>query len=186
MSVNTFGRLPQDRPDQVKLYGSYRVDRESDALGHRSETSPGTPTDATTDPFGGSTPFLGRDLPPSARAPRVEPVHNESRPRESPYDVRDSKRIKLTFMADVFNVLNEQKALRVDSQFLAAGLWRGAILRSALGLRLCRTEGRGEPYDRYVDVAFGNSDGTLTSDEWNRWAGSFEGDSSRPTSSISS
>jgi len=90
------------------------------------------------------------------------------------YDVRDSKRVKLTFMADVFNVLNEQKALRVDSQFLAAGVWRGAYFDPTLGF-IFQDEGRGEPYDGYVDHGFGNGDGILSPNEWNRWAGSFEG-----------
>jgi hypothetical protein len=70
--------------------------------------------------------------------------------------------------------MNEQKAVRVDSQFLAAGVWRGAFFDQTLGF-IFQDEGRGEPYDGYVDAAFGNADGTLTPDEWNRWAGSFEG-----------
>jgi hypothetical protein len=172
LSVNTFGRLPQDRPNQFKLYGSYRA-TENLSLSGTVRNLSGTPTDATTDPFGGSTPFLGPIyLLPRGSAGRTPSITNLD--LGVAYDVRDSKRIKLTFMADVFNVLNEQKALRVDSQFLAAGLWRGAFYDPLLGF-VFATEGRGEPYDRYVDVAFGNSDGTLTSDEWNRWAGSFEG-----------
>lgn len=172
LSVNTYGRLPQDRPEQIKLYGSYRA-TENLTLSGTVRSLSGTPTDATTDPLGGSTPFLGPIyLLPRGSAGRTPALNNLD--LGVAYDVRDSKRIKLTFMADVFNVLNEQKALRVDSQFLAAGMWRGAFYDPVLGY-VFSTEGRGEPYDGYVDVAFGNGDGTLTPDEWNRWAGSFEG-----------
>lgn len=172
LAVNTYGRLPQDRPEQFKLYGSYRA-TSSVTLSGTVRSLSGTPIDATTDPLGGSTPFLGAIyLLPRGAAGRTPSLTNLD--LGVAYDIRDSKRIKLTFMADVFNVLNEQKALRVDSQFLAAGVWRGAFYDPLLGY-VFATEGRGEPYDRYVDVAFGNSDGTLTSDEWNRWAGSFEG-----------
>jgi hypothetical protein len=50
----------------------------------------------------------------------------------------------------------------------------GVSYDPTLGLSF-QDEGRGEPYDKYVDTAFGNADGVLTPDEWNRWAGSFEG-----------
>jgi len=172
LSVNTNGRLPQDRPEQLKLYGSYRITPNLTLSGTVRRLS-GTPIDATTDPLGGSTPFLGAIfLLPRGSAGRTPSLTNLD--LGLAYDVRDSKRIKLTFMADVFNVLNEQKALRVDSQFLAAGMWRGAFYDPTLGFFFA-DEGRGEPYDGYVDHAFGNGDGTLTPDEWNRWAGSFEG-----------
>jgi hypothetical protein len=172
LAVNTNGRLPQDRPEQLKLYGSYRV-TPSLTLSGTVRSLSGTPIDATTDPLGGSTPFLGAIyLLPRGSAGRTPQLTNLD--LGLAYDVRDSKRIKLTFMVDVFNVLNEQKALRVDSQFLAAGVWRGAFYDPTLGF-IFADEGRGEPYDGYVDHAFGNGDGTLTPDEWNRWAGSFEG-----------
>lgn len=172
LAVNTYGRLPQDRPEQVKAYGSYRITSNLTLSGTLRMLS-GTPIDATTDPLGGSTPFLGAIyLLPRGSAGRTPSLTNLD--LGLAYDVRDSKRIKLTFMADVFNVMNEQKASRVDSQFLAAGVWRGAFYDPTLGF-IFQSEGRGEPYDGYVDRAFGNADGTLTPDEWNRWAGSFEG-----------
>jgi outer membrane receptor protein involved in Fe transport len=172
LTVNTYGRLPQDRPNQIKLYGSYRANSNL-TLSGTVRTLSGTPMDATTDPLGGSTPFLGAIyLLPRGSAGRTPSLTNLD--LGLAYDVRDSKRIKLTFMVDVFNVLNEQKALRVDSQFLAAGMWRGAFYDPTLGF-IFQDEGRGEPYDRYVDIKFGNSDGVLTPDEWNRWAGSFQG-----------
>jgi hypothetical protein len=85
------------------------------------------------------------------------------------YDIRDSKRVKMTVTLDVFNALNEQKPVSVDSQFLAVGMWRGAFYDSNLGY-VFDTQGRGEPYDHYLDIQFGNSDGVVTPDEWNRWA----------------
>ena len=172
LTVNTFGRLPQDRPEQIKVYGSYRL-TDSLTLSGTIRRLSGTPIDATTDPLGGSTPFLGAIyLLPRGAAGRTPALTNLD--LGLAYDVRDSKRVKLTFMADVFNVLNEQKALRVDSQFLASGMWRGAAYDPTFGV-IFQDEGRGEPYDGYVDTAFGNADGTLTPDEWNRWAGSFQG-----------
>jgi outer membrane receptor protein involved in Fe transport len=172
LAVNTYGRLPQDRPDQLKAYGSYRITSDLTLSGTLRFLA-GTPTDATTDPLGGSTPFLGAIfLLPRGSAGRTPSLTNLD--LGLAYDVRDSKRIKLTFMVDVFNVLNEQKAIRVDNQFLAAGMWRGAFYDPTLGF-FFQDEGRGEPYDRYVDIAFGDGDGTLTPDEWNRWAGSFDG-----------
>ncbi len=175
LTVNSYGRLPQDRPHQIKAYGSYRVTPNLSLSGTLRALS-GTPYDATTDPLGGSTPFLGAIfLLPRGSAGRTPNLTNLD--LGLAYDVRDSKKIKLTFMADVFNVLNEQKAIRVDSQFLAAGMWRGAYYDPTLGF-VFADEGRGEPYDKYIDVAFGNNDGKLTPDEWNRWAGSFEGSAS--------
>jgi len=172
LAVNTYGRLPQDRPEQIKLYGSYRV-TDSLSLSGTVRSLSGTPIDATTDPLGGSTPFLGSIyLLPRGAAGRTPALTNLDLGLS--YEVRDSKRIKLSFMADVFNVLNEQKAVRVDSQFLAAGLWRGAFYDPTFGV-IFQDEGRGEPYDGYIDNAFGNGNGVLSPDEWNRWAGSFEG-----------
>ncbi len=172
LAVNTSGRLPQDRPEQVKFYGSYRATTNLTLSGTLRLLS-GTPIDATTDPLGGTTPFLGPIfLLGRGSAGRTPTLTNVD--LGLAYDVRDSKKIKLTFMADVFNVLNEQKAVRVDSQFLAAGLWRGVHYDPTLGF-FYQDEGRGEPYDGYVDTVFGNGDGLLTPDEWNRWAGSFEG-----------
>jgi hypothetical protein len=172
LAVNTNGSLPQDRPDQIKMYGSYRVTPNLTLSGTLRMLS-GTPIDATTDPLGGSTPFLGPIfLLPRGSAGRTPSLTNLD--LGIAYDVRDSKKIKLTFMADVFNVLNEQKAVQVDSQFLAAGLWSGVHYDPTLGFFYAE-EGRGEPLDAYIDTAFGNGNGVLTPDEWNRWAGSFEG-----------
>ncbi len=172
LAVNNFGRLPQDRPEQVKAYGSYRITSNLTTSG-TVRVLAGTPIDATTDPLGGSTPFLGAIyLLPRGSAGRTPTLTNLD--LGLAYDVRDSKRVKLTFMADVFNLLNEQKTLRVDSQFLAAGVWRGAFYDPTLGF-IFQSQGRGEPYDGYVDHGFGNGDGILSPDEWNRWAGSFEG-----------
>jgi hypothetical protein len=53
-------------------------------------------------------------------------------------------------------------------------MWRGAFYDPTFGV-IFADQGRGEPYDGYVDTAFGNGNGVLTPDEWNRWAGSFEG-----------
>jgi outer membrane receptor protein involved in Fe transport len=172
LTVNTYGRLPQDRPEQLKAYGSYRATSNL-TLSGTARRSSGTPIDATTDPLGGSTPFLGAIyLLPRGEAGRTPSINNLDLGLS--YEVRDSKRVKLTFMVDVFNVLNEQRPIRVDSQFLAAGVWRGAFYDPTFGF-IFQDEGRGEPYDLYVDHGFGNADGVVTPDEWNRWAGSFQG-----------
>jgi hypothetical protein len=172
LAVNTFGRLPQDRPDQFKAYGSYRVTSDV-TLSATARYSSGTPEDATTDPLGGSTPFLGPIyLMPRGSAGRTPAITNLD--MGVAYDIRDSKKVKMTVMLDVFNALNEQKATRVDSQFMAVGMWRGAYYDPNLGF-VFDTQGRGEPYDHYIDIKFGNGDGLVTPDEWNRWAGSFEG-----------
>src|SRR4029077_1002400 len=106
--------------------------------------------DATTDPLGGSTPFLGAIyLIPRGTAGRNPNLTNLY--LVVAYDVHDSKKVRVTFTADIFNVLNEQKAVRVDSQFLAAGVWRGAFYDPTLGF-IFQDEGRGEPYDGYVDI----------------------------------
>ncbi|HEX4826564.1 MAG TPA: carboxypeptidase regulatory-like domain-containing protein [Candidatus Polarisedimenticolaceae bacterium] len=172
LAVNTYGRLPQDRPEQVKMYGSYRVS-EDITLSGTLRYSSGTPLDATTDPLGGSTPFLGPIyLMPRGSAGRTPGLTNFD--MGFAYDIRDSARLKLTLTMDVFNVLNEQNAVKVDSQFLAAGMWKGAFYDPNLGF-FFQQEGRGEPFDGYIDGKFGNGDGIVTPDEWNRWAGSFEG-----------
>lgn len=172
LAVNTYGRLPQDRPEQVKFYGSYRA-TDDITLSTTLRYASGTPFDATTEPLGGSTPFLGPIyLMPRGSAGRTPGITNFD--LGFAYDVRDSARVKLSFMVDVFNVLNEQKPVRVDSQFMAAGLWKGAFYDPNLGF-FFQQQGRGEPYDGYIDVKFGNGDGIVTPDEWNRWAGYFEG-----------
>jgi hypothetical protein len=172
LSVNTFGRLPQDRPEQVKAYGSYRVTSDV-TLSATARYLSGTPIDATTDPLGGSTPFLGPIyLLPRGSAGRTPALTNVD--MGFAYDIHDSKKVKMTVTLDVFNALNEQKATQVDSQFMAVGMWRGAFYDSNLGY-IFDTQGRGEPYDHYVDIQFGNGNGVVTPDEWNRWAGSFEG-----------
>jgi len=172
LAVNTYGRLPQDRPDQVKAYGSYRVTNDI-TLSATARYLSGTPIDATTDPLGGSTPFLGPIyLMPRGSAGRTPSIKNLD--LGFAYDIRDSKKVKMTVSLDIFNALNEQNATRVDSQFLGVGMWRGAFYDSNLGY-VFDTQGRGEPYDHYIDIDFGNGDGVLTPDEWNRWAMSFQG-----------
>lgn len=172
LAINTYGKLPQDRPDQVKLYGAYRATPDLTVSASARYLS-GTPIDATTDPLGGSTPFLGPIyLMPRGSAGRTPALRNLD--LGLAYDIRDSKKVTMTVMLDVFNVLNEQRPVAVDSQFLAVGLWRSPYYDPVFGY-IFGTEGRGEPLDAYVDHAFGNGNGTVTPDEWNRWAGSFEG-----------
>ena len=168
LAVNTYGRLPQDRPNQVKAYGSYRITSDVTLSGTARYLS-GTPIDATTDPLGGSTPFLGPIyLMPRGTAGRTASVKNLD--LGLAYDIRDSKRVKMTVTLDVFNALNEQNAVSADSQFLAVGMWRGASYNNTTGTFGFDTQGRGEPYDHFLDIQFGNSDGVVTPDEWNRWA----------------
>ena len=172
LAINTYGKLPQDRPEQVKLYGSYRL-TDDISLSASARYLSGTPIDATTDPLGGSTPFLGPIyLMPRGSAGRTPSLKNLD--LGLAYDIHDSKKIKMTVMLDVFNVLNEQNAVAVDSQFLGVGVWRQPFYDSVFGY-IYGTEGRGEPLVEYVDTKFGNANGVLTPDEWNRWAGSFEG-----------
>ncbi len=179
--VNTDGLLPQDHTHQVKLYGNYRVTPSFD-VGATVRYASGSPISATTDPTGGSTPFLGPIfLLKRGSAGRTPSLQNLD--LSLSYDIRDTSKTKLSLFLDVFNVLNSQKAVHVDEQFLAAGVYKGAYYNPTQPG--CSTdpascfgylqEGRGEPYDRYVDTKFGNADGKVTADEWNRWATSFNG-----------
>ncbi len=78
----------------------------------------------------------------------------------------------------MFNLLNSQKPVAVDEQLLATGLWSGAFPDGYGGVVFSPIDGsrigRGEPLVEYVDMVFGNGNGTLDRSEWNAWAHSFQ------------
>ncbi|HZI93086.1 MAG TPA: TonB-dependent receptor [Patescibacteria group bacterium] len=171
--VNSDGFLPQDRKHQVKLYGNFRVTPNFN-VGSSYRYATGTPISATTDPAGGSTPFFGPIyLMPRGISGRTPNTQNWD--LSLSYDVRDSGKMKMSMFLDLFNLLNEQKPVAVDEQFLAPGLWTTANVDPLTGDVFFEHAGRGEPYDGYIDTRFGNSDGTVQRSEWNSWAHSFEG-----------
>jgi hypothetical protein len=175
--VNTDGPLPQDQEDQVKLYGNYRV-TQSFNVGATLRYVSGAPYSATTDPTGGSTPFFGPIfLLQRGTAGRLP--SSQTLDLALSYQIQDKGRMKMSLSLDVFNVLNSQKAVAVDEQFLATGLWSGAFPDGTGGAGFDPISGsrigRGEPLLEYVDTAFGNGDGKLEPKEWNAWATSFQG-----------
>ena len=171
--VNTDGFLPQDRKHQAKLFGNFRVTPNLN-VGSSYRYATGMPVSSTTDPAGGSTPFFGPIyLLPRGLSGRTPTTQNWD--LSISYDVRDSGKMKMTMFLDVFNVLNEQKAVAVDEQFLAPGLWTDADVDPGTGEVIFNHAGRGEPFDGYIDAKFGNQDGVVQRGEWNAWAHSFEG-----------
>jgi hypothetical protein len=170
LMVNAFGLLPQDRKHQVKLYGNYRV-TPNFGIGGTYRYSSGTPTSATTDPAGGSTPFFGPIyLLPRGSVGRTPSLQNLD--LSLSYDVRDTGKLHMTVLLDVFNALNEQKPVAVDEQFLAIGQPKAFVYGSQIYLV---QDGRGEPLDSYLDLTFGDGDGRVTPNEWNAWALSLDG-----------
>ncbi|MBZ5637188.1 MAG: carboxypeptidase regulatory-like domain-containing protein [Acidobacteriia bacterium] len=169
--VNSTGLLPQDKTHQVKLYGSYRV-TPSVSLGAAYRFATGSPISATTDPAGGSTPFFGPIfLLERGSVGRTPSLRNLD--ANVAWEIRDAGRAKLSMYLDVFNLLNEQKPVRVDEQFLAVGQPK-AVIYPGLGAYISQG-GRGEPLDLYLDQKFGNKDGRVTPNEWNAWANSLNG-----------
>jgi hypothetical protein len=177
LTVNTDGALPQDMEHQVKLFGHYTLTPNS-SLGLTWRYTTGGPVSATTDPTGGSTPFFGPlyllQRGTAGRLPATQGVD-----LGFAYNIKDTGRLKMVVSLDVFNFLNEQKAIAVDEQFMATGVWAkpfpdgygGVVFSPPDGSR----EGRGEPLLEYVDTAFGNADGSVSRGEWNSWAQSFQG-----------
>jgi hypothetical protein len=175
--VNSDGPLPQDQRDQVKIYGSYRATPNLD-VGTTLRYTSGAPYSATTDPTGGSTPFLGPIFLLQRGSVGRLPA-SETMDLSLTYHIQDRGRLKMSLSLDVFNVFDSQKAVAVDEQFLATGLWsmpfpdgQGGVIFSPIdGSKI----GRGEPLLEYVDTSFGNGDGQLDPKEWNAWAASFQG-----------
>lgn len=171
--VNTNGLLPQDRRDQVKLFGNWSV-AGGFQVGATYRYASGTPVSTTTDPQGGSTPFFGPIyLTPRGNSGRSPATQNFD--LSLTQKIKDGGKMTMTLYLNVFNVLNEQEAISLDEQFIATGLWRGAYLDFSSGTIQFAQEGRGEPYDGYIDQRFGNGDGSVTAPEWDRWAAYFEG-----------
>ncbi|HZE88750.1 MAG TPA: TonB-dependent receptor plug domain-containing protein, partial [Verrucomicrobiae bacterium] len=171
--VNANGFLPQDREHQVKLFGNVRV-TPSFNVGATLRYASGAPVSATTDPQGGSTPFLGPIyLLPQGTAGRLDPTQNVD--LRLAYEIADGGKMKMSILLDIFNAMNEQRPAAVDEQFIATGLWRGAFYSQVDGKVEFAQEGRGEPYDGYIDREFGNQDGVADKSEWDRWARSFDG-----------
>jgi hypothetical protein len=171
--VNTDGFLPQDREHQVKLFGNFRVTPAFN-VGATYRFASGAPVSATTDPLGGSTPFLGPIyLLKQGTVGRTDPTQDID--LHFAYDIADGGKLKMSLLLDVFNALNSQKAVGFDEQFLATGLWRGAFFSQVANEVQFQQEGRGEPFDGYIDTKFGNGDGVVQTAEWNRWARSFQG-----------
>jgi len=175
--VNTDGPLPQDQRHQVKLYGNFQVSPNFTA-GGTFRFNTGSPFSATTDPTGGSTPFLGPLFllrrGTAGRLPSSKTVD-----LSMTYHLKDTGKLQMSLSLDIFNALNSQQPVAVDQQFLATGLWSGPFPDGAGGVIFSPPDGsrigRGEPLLEYVDTAFGNGDGALDRHEWNAWASSFQG-----------
>ncbi|HKB07676.1 MAG TPA: TonB-dependent receptor, partial [Candidatus Polarisedimenticolia bacterium] len=175
--VNADGPLPQDQKHQIKLYGNYQVTPEFD-LGLALRYASGAPYSATTDPTGGSTPFFGPlfllQRGSAGRLPSSETVD-----LSLTYHIKDEGKLTMSLSLDVFNLLNSQKPVAVDEQFLATGLWSGVFPDGYGGVVFSPIDGsrigRGEPLVEYVDTVFGDGNGALDRKEWNAWAHSFEG-----------
>src|SRR5262249_50682168 len=132
LTVNTDGDLPQDNEHQVKLFGHYLMTENASLgltfpyttawLGLPSRCTPGGAVSATTDPTGGSTPFFGPlFLLQSGTAGRLPATQGVD--LGFAYNIKDTGRLKMTVALDIFNLLNEQKAVAVDEQFMATGGW---------------------------------------------------------------
>jgi hypothetical protein len=167
------GPPAQDRTHQFKFYGNYKASDNLD-LGVTYRLSSGAPYSLTTDPTGGSTPFLG-PIYLLERGSAGRTSGTQAVDLRVAWTARDTSKLKLSAILEVFNFFNEQNAVAVDESFLAPGLWKRAFYSEVDGRVEFLQEGRGEPYDQYVDVKFGNGDGTVTRREWNTWAQYFQG-----------
>ena len=171
--VNNTGLLPQDRRHQFKVYGNFKPLPSLD-VGVTYRLSSGTPYSLTTDPAGGSTPFFGPILLLQRGSAGTTP-NTQNIDLRLAWVYQDTSKLRLSFILEVFNLLNEQKPVAVDEMFLAPGLWKNAFYSQVDGQVEFLQQGRGEPFDKYLDVVFGNGDGVVTRNEWNAWARSFQG-----------
>src|SRR5262249_52412313 len=152
--VNSDGPLPQDQKNQMKLYGNYQVTPDF-TVGMALRYASGAPYSATTDPTGGATPFFG-PLFLMRRGAAGRLPSSQTMDLSLTYHLKDEGKLSMSISLDVFNVLNSQKPVVVNEQFLATGLWSGAFPDGYGGIVFSPIDGsrigRGEPLVEYVDT----------------------------------
>ena len=116
LTANRFGRLPGDRPHQVKLFGSYTFNlsqRFNVSAGAAYTGISGNPANAL-----GAHPDYGEGqafILPRGMAGRAPFLHNVDLRGSLSYVIRPP--YALQFSVDVFNILNSQEARTTDENY---------------------------------------------------------------------